>query len=149
MKTLFTGHQLSGLQLPNRIVMAPMTRSRAADTIPNDETALYYAQRAGAGLIVTEGSQVSHPAVGYLFTPGIHTEEQAAGWKKVTHAVHKQGGRIYSQLWHVGRISHVSLHENRVSPVALRPRWLRIRRLSLTMRTATLALYKSVRRDRY
>src|SRR5690606_10942970 len=117
MKTLFTGHQLSGLQLPNRIVMAPMTRSRAADTIPNDETALYYAQRAGAGLIVTEGSQVSHQGVGYLFTPGIHTEEQAAGWRKVTHAVHKHGGRIYSQLWHVSRISHVSLHENRVSPV--------------------------------
>lgn len=117
MKTLFTSYHLSGLQLNNRIVMAPMTRSRAADTVPNDETALYYAQRAGAGLIVTEGAQVSRQGVGYLFTPGIHTDEQAAGWRKVTHAVHKQGGKIFSQLWHVGRISHTSLHENGVSPV--------------------------------
>lgn len=117
MKTLFTSYRLSGLQLNNRIVMAPMTRSRAADAIPDDETALYYAQRAGAGLIVTEGSQVSRQGVGYLFTPGIHTEEQAVGWRKVTHAVHEQGGKIFSQLWHVGRISHVSLHENCVSPV--------------------------------
>lgn len=117
MKTLFTSYHLSGLQLNNRIVMAPMTRSRAADTVPNDETALYYAQRSGAGLIVTEGSQVSRQGVGYLFTPGIHTEEQAAGWRKVTHAVHEQGGKIFSQLWHVGRISHTSLHENGVPPV--------------------------------
>ncbi|AEC19435.1 flavin oxidoreductase [Pusillimonas sp. T7-7] len=117
MKTLFTSYNLSGLQLTNRIVMAPMTRSRAADTVPNDQTALYYAQRAGAGLIVTEGSQVSRQGVGYLFTPGIHTDEQAAGWKNVTHAVHEQGGKIFSQLWHVGRISHTSLHENGVSPV--------------------------------
>ncbi|WP_299998203.1 alkene reductase [uncultured Cedecea sp.] len=117
MKTLFTGYHLSGLQLNNRIVMAPMTRSRAADTVPNDETALYYAQRAGAGLIVTEGAQVSRQGVGYLFTPGIYMEEQAGGWKKVTCAVHEQGGKIFSQLWHVGRISHASLHENGVSPV--------------------------------
>lgn len=117
MKTLFTGYHLSGLQLNNRIVMAPMTRSRAADTVPNDETALYYAQRSGAGLIVTEGSQVSRQGVGYLFTPGIHTDEQAAGWKMVTKSVHEKGGKIFSQLWHVGRISHTSLHENGVSPV--------------------------------
>lgn len=97
--------------------MAPMTRSRAIDTVPNDETALYYRQRAGAGLIVTEGSQVSHQGVGYLFTPGIHTDEQAAGWRKVTQAVHEKGGKIFSQLWHVGRISHTSLHENEESPV--------------------------------
>lgn len=117
MKTLFADYHLSGLLQNNRIVMAPMTRSRAADTVPNDETALYYAQRSGAGLIVTEGSQVSRQGVGYLFTPGIHTEEQAAGWRKVTHAVHEQGGKIFSQLWHVGRISHTSSHENGVPPV--------------------------------
>ncbi len=117
MKNLFTDYNLSGLQLSNRIVMAPMTRSRAVDTVPNDETALYYGQRAGAGLIVTEGSQVSHQGVGYLFTPGIHTDEQTVGWRKVTQAVHEKGGKIFSQLWHVGRISHTSLHENGASPV--------------------------------
>ncbi|QAA93206.1 alkene reductase [Pollutimonas thiosulfatoxidans] len=117
MKTLFTDYDLSGLQLTNRIVMAPMTRSRTADTVPDEETARYYAQRAGAGLIVTEGAQVSRQGVGYLFTPGIYMKEQAAGWKKVTRAVHEQGGKIFSQLWHVGRISHASLHENGVSPV--------------------------------
>ncbi|WP_397473725.1 alkene reductase [Pusillimonas sp.] len=117
MKTLFSDYDLSGLRLTNRTVMAPMTRSRAADTVPDDETALYYAQRAGAGLIVTEGSQVSRQGVGYLFTPGIHTQEQLAGWRKVTHAVHDKGGRIFSQLWHVGRVSHTSLFENGESPV--------------------------------
>lgn len=117
MKTLFTGYDLSGLQLDNRIVMAPMTRSRASGTVPDDAAALYYAQRSAAGLIVTEGSQVSRQGVGYLFTPGIHTQEQTAGWRKVTHAVHEQGGRIFCQLWHVGRISHTSLHENGAPPV--------------------------------
>lgn len=110
-------YSLSGLQLSNRIVMAPMTRSRAPDTVPNDAMALYYAQRAGAGLIITEGSQVSHQGVGYLFTPGIHTEEHAAGWRKVTHSVHEQGGKVFGQLWHVGRVSHTSLHEKGASPV--------------------------------
>lgn len=79
--------------------------------------ALYYAQRAGAGLIITEGSQVSHQGVGYLFTPGIHTVQQSEGWRKVTHAVHEKGGKIFCQLWHVGRVSHVFLHEKGGSPV--------------------------------
>src|SRR5690554_6929125 len=107
MKNLFSDYNLAGLQLGNRVVMAPMTRSRAVDTIPDEETALYYRQRAGAGLIVTEGSQVSRQGVGYLFTPGIHNDPQTQGWKKVTQSVHGDGGKIFSQLWHVGRISHV------------------------------------------
>ncbi|HRO58675.1 MAG TPA: alkene reductase [Burkholderiaceae bacterium] len=118
MNKMFTEYDLAGLRLNNRVVMAPMTRSRAVDTIPDDDTALYYRQRAGAGLIVTEGSQISSQAVGYLFTPGIHTRRQIAGWQKVTQAVHKEGGKIFAQLWHVGRVSHVSLHENGASPVS-------------------------------
>lgn len=117
MDQLFTNYDLSGLVLSNRLVMAPMTRARNTDTIPNDLTALYYQQRASAGLIITEGSQISTQGVGYLFTPGMHTEEQVAGWKKVTAAVHNAGGKIFAQIWHVGRISHVSLHENGTAPV--------------------------------
>lgn len=116
-ENLFDSYNLSGLQLTNRVVMAPMTRSRAVDTVANEATALYYQQRAGAGLIISEGSQVSPQGVGYLFTPGIHSDEQVAGWKKVTGAVHEAGGRMFAQLWHVGRISHTSLHENNAPPV--------------------------------
>lgn len=117
MENMFSAYDLAGLPLSNRIVMAPMTRARNTDTIPNDLTALYYKQRAGAGLIITEGSQISTQGVGYLFTPGMHTAEQVAGWKKVTQAVHDEGGKIFTQIWHVGRISHVSLHENGAMPV--------------------------------
>ena len=117
MSHLFSSYDLAGLPLENRIVMAPMTRSRCVGTIPGDSTALYYQQRASAGLIITEGSPVSLQGVGYLFTPGMHSAEQVAGWKKVTQAVQSAGGRIFSQLWHVGRVSHVSLHENASGPV--------------------------------
>lgn len=113
---MFSQYDLAGQLLQNRVVMAPMTRSRAIHQVADDATALYYQQRAGAGLIVTEGSQVSAQGVGYLFTPGLHSEEQVAGWKKVTEAVHAEGGKIFSQLWHVGRISHTSLH-NGAAPV--------------------------------
>lgn len=93
--------------LPNRIVMAPMTRARAAeDGLPTSSTAEYYAQRASAGLIVTEGAQVSHQARGYIATPGIHTDEQVSAWRAVTDRVHARSGRIFLQLWHVGRVSH-------------------------------------------
>jgi N-ethylmaleimide reductase len=95
-----------------------MTRSRAASAVADEETALYYSQRASAGLIITEGSQVSVEGRGNLFTPGIHTLEQVEGWKKVTSAVHERGGRIFIQLWHVGRISHASLQTNGESPVS-------------------------------
>ena len=117
MSDLFSGYDLAGLHMNNRIVMAPMTRSRAVNTVADEQTALYYQQRASAGLIITEGSQISRQGVGYLFTPGMHSVEQIEGWKKVTGAVHEKGGKIFSQLWHVGRISHVTLQENRAAPV--------------------------------
>lgn len=118
MSKLFDGYDLAGLLLPNRVVMAPMTRSRALDSVADEQTALYYQQRASAGLVITEGSQISVEGRGYLFTPGIHTTEQIAGWKRVTEAVHQQGGRIFIQLWHVGRISHVTLQQKGNSPVS-------------------------------
>ncbi|WP_133000325.1 alkene reductase [Luteimonas arsenica] len=109
---------LGGLALRNRIVMAPMTRSRATTTVPDALTATYYAQRAGAGLIVTEGAQVSEQGRGYLFTPGMHTKAQVAGWKAVTDAVHAAGGAVFAQLWHVGRLSHCSLQPGERAPVS-------------------------------
>lgn len=101
------------IQLRNRVVMAPMTRSRADNDgkVPTDDLqGLYYEQRASAGLIITEGSQVSEQAVGYINTPGIHTKAQVEGWKKVTKRVHDKGGTIFIQLWHVGRMSHPDFH---------------------------------------
>ena len=104
---LLTQYKLGDLKLSNRMVMAPMTRCRAlSGNVPNPLAVTYYTQRASAGLIITEGSQVSPQGVGYIRTPGIHSEEQVAGWKKVTGAVHKAGGKIFLQLWHVGRVSH-------------------------------------------
>jgi len=118
MSILFDRFDLRGLALRNRIVMAPMTRSRAVTTVPDALTATYYAQRAGAGLIVTEGAQVSEQGRGYLFTPGLHTRAQVAGWKAVTAAVHAEGGALFAQLWHVGRLSHVSLQPGERAPVS-------------------------------
>ncbi|AUH50632.1 alkene reductase [Chromobacterium sp. ATCC 53434] len=121
---LFQVLRLGALTLPNRIVMPPMTRSRASQ--PGDEAnelmAAYYAQRAGAGLIVGEGTYISPLAKGYAWTPGIHTPVQVAGWRKTTDAVHAAGGRIFAQLWHVGRLSHSSLlgGEQPVSSSAIR-----------------------------
>ncbi|HLH92466.1 MAG TPA: alkene reductase [Xanthobacteraceae bacterium] len=109
--TLFSPYRLGDLTLANRMVMAPMTRSRAADgNVPSPLAPTYYAQRASAGLIVTEASQVSPQGVGYIRTPGIHSDAQVAGWRKVTDAVHAVGGKIFLQLWHVGRISHPDFH---------------------------------------
>ncbi|MCP5418967.1 MAG: alkene reductase [Gammaproteobacteria bacterium] len=106
MTTLFDPLQVGDLVLPNRIVMAPLTRSRAgAVRIPNALMAEYYAQRAGAGLIITEATSVMPQGVGYADTPGIWSAEQVAGWKLATQAVHRKGGRIFLQLWHVGRVS--------------------------------------------
>ena len=110
-RNLFTPFQLGPYELRNRVAMAPMTRSRAAEgNVVTDLTAEYYRQRSTAGLIVTEGTQVSPLGVGYTSTPGIHTAEQVAAWRKVTEAVHEEGGRIFAQLWHVGRVSHPSFH---------------------------------------
>lgn len=106
MPTLFDPVQLGALELPNRLVMSPLTRCRAsAGRVPNELMATYYAQRAGAGLIISEATSVTPMGVGYPDTPGIWNEEQVAGWKLVTDAVHAAGGRILLQLWHVGRIS--------------------------------------------
>jgi N-ethylmaleimide reductase len=116
---LFTPFQLGPLVLPNRVVMAPMTRNRAGPgNVPTPLNAEYYRQRAGAGLIVTEASQVSPEGVGYPGTPGIHTDGQVEGWRPVADAVHRAGGRIFLQLWHVGRISHPSLQPDGALPVA-------------------------------
>jgi N-ethylmaleimide reductase len=116
---LFSPFDLGPLQLPNRIVMAPMTRNRAGPgNAPTALNATHYAQRASAGLIIAEASQVSPQGLGYPGTPGIHSAEQIAGWKLVTDAVHAAGGRIFLQLWHVGRISHPSLLPDGALPVA-------------------------------
>jgi N-ethylmaleimide reductase len=126
---LFSPFQLGPLQLPNRIVMAPMTRNRAGPgNAPTALNATYYAQRASAGLIIAEASQVSPQGLGYPGTPGIHSAEQIAGWKLVTDAVHAAGGRIFLQLWHVGRIPHCNrtahcrLRRRRLHPPAKRGR---------------------------
>jgi N-ethylmaleimide reductase len=114
MACLFDPVRIGDIPLANRIVMAPLTRNRAGpDQVPNALMATYYAQRAdpatGAGLIVSEATQVCAGGQGYLDTPGLHTAAQVAGWRRVTDAVHERGGRIVVQLWHVGRISHLSL----------------------------------------
>ncbi|MCX5202022.1 alkene reductase [Streptomyces sp. NBC_00237] len=117
--TAFTSYDLSGTTLANRIALAPMTRSRAgAGGVPTELVAEYYAQRASAGLIVTEGVQPSVVGQGYPFTPGLHSEEQVAGWRKVTDAVHADGGVIFAQLMHGGRIGHPSLLPDGLTPVA-------------------------------
>ncbi len=116
---IFSPFRLGSLGLPNRVVMAPMTRNRAGPgNVPTALNVTYYAQRAGAGLIVAEASQVSPQGLGYPGTPGIHSAEQIAGWKLVTDAVHAADGRIFLQLWHVGRISHPSLQPDSALPVA-------------------------------
>ena len=116
---LLSPFQLGPLLLPNRVVMAPMTRNRAGPgNAPGPLNAAYYAQRASAGLIVSEATQVSPQGLGYPGTPGIHSAEQIAGWRLVTEAVHRAGGRIFLQLWHVGRISHPSLQPGGALPVA-------------------------------
>lgn len=116
---LFTPYRLGPLTLPNRIIMPPMTRSRSGlGNVPTELMARYYAQRASAGLIITEGTQISQQGQGYAWTPGIHSPEQVAGWRRVTDAVHAAGGRIFLQLWHVGRISHVSLQPDGKPPVS-------------------------------
>ncbi|MDF1583870.1 MAG: alkene reductase [Methyloprofundus sp.] len=105
------------LTFKNRVFMAPMTRARSKDQVANELTATYYTQRASAGLIFTEGTQISAQAVGWTNTPGIYTPEQIAGWKKVTQAVHEAGGLIFAQLWHTGRASHPDFHGGEL-PVA-------------------------------
>lgn len=118
-KTLFEPYNLGSLTLSNRIVMAPLTRNRAGPGfVPSDLAAEYYAQRASAGLLISEATQISQQGQGYQDTPGIYSQAQIDGWRKVTTAVRAKGGRIFVQLWHVGRVSHVGLQENGATPVA-------------------------------
>ncbi|MCC8247395.1 alkene reductase [Saccharothrix luteola] len=121
MSTAFEPLNLAGTELANRIVMSPMTRSRAYDTVPSPVMAEYYAQRASAGLIITEGIQPSAIGQGYPFTPGLHTDEQVEGWRGVTDAVHAAGGRIFAQLMHTGRVSHPSVLPGDLHPVGVSP----------------------------
>src|SRR4030088_439209 len=117
---LYQPYKLGPLALPHRIVMAPLTRSRARQpgNVPTSLNACYYAQRASAALIISEATQVSMQGQGYAWTPGIHSREQVEGWRLVTDAVHKAGGLVFLQLWHVGRISHPSLQPDGMLPVA-------------------------------
>ncbi len=124
MNSLFSPLKLGNLTLTNRIIMAPLTRGRAGEQrIPNDLMAKYYKERSRAGLILTEATSVTPMGVGYADTPGIWSSEQVEGWKKVTEAVHSEGGKIFMQLWHVGRISHSSFlnGEKPVAPSAIKP----------------------------
>ncbi len=118
MTTLFDPIRIGDIELPNRIVMAPLTRNRSRDQVPDEMTVEYYRQRASAGLIITEATQISPMGQGYLDTPGIYSAEQVAAWSRVTDAVHAAGGRIVLQLWHVGRISHSSLLPDGAQPVS-------------------------------
>jgi N-ethylmaleimide reductase len=116
--SLFSPYRLGDLALANRLVMSPMTRSRAIEgNVPNPLAATYYAQRATAGLIITEATQVSPQGIGYIRTPGLHSAAQVGGWRTVVQAVHRAGGKIIAQLWHVGRVSHPDFH-NGALPVA-------------------------------
>ncbi|KAF1018910.1 MAG: N-ethylmaleimide reductase [Paracidovorax wautersii] len=116
--SLFDAFDLAGLPLANRIAMAPLTRNRSPRAVPLPLTATYYAQRASAGLLITEATAISHQGQGYADVPGLYTPEALAGWRAVTDAVHARGGKIVVQLWHVGRISHKDLQPGGQAPVA-------------------------------
>ncbi len=119
MPTLFTPLRVGALDLPNRVLMAPLTRNRAhPDGTPGPLAATYYAQRASAGLLITEATQISPEGKGYKDTPGIHADAHVTGWRSVTDAVHAAGGRIFLQMWHVGRVSHTSVQPGGQPPVA-------------------------------
>ncbi|QWT22068.1 alkene reductase [Bacillus sp. NP157] len=118
MSNLFKEFRLGDMVLRNRVVMAPMTRARAPGDVPNVNVALYYAQRATAGLIISEGTPISLEGQGYIFNPGIYTAAQIAGWKLVTDSVHAVGGRMFAQIWHVGRISHPSIQGEGTQPLS-------------------------------
>jgi N-ethylmaleimide reductase len=119
MTSLFDPTHIGDIAVANRIVMAPLTRNRAnANQVPSELALSYYVQRASAGLIVAEATQISHEGQGYLDTPGIYSPEQVAAWRQITDAVHVAGGKMVLQLWHVGRISHVSLQDGGIAPVS-------------------------------
>jgi len=117
-ESLLTPVNLGSLTLPNRILMAPLTRARTPESIPGTLQQTYYGQRAGAGLVISEATNISPTAKGYVYTPGIWTDAQEAGWKGVVDAVHAKGGRMALQLWHVGRVSHELVQPDGQAPVA-------------------------------
>ncbi|MDN6321443.1 MAG: alkene reductase, partial [Halomonas sp.] len=117
-ETLFTPLQLGSLSIPNRVIMAPLTRARTPDSVPGKLQEAYYGQRTGSGLIISEATNISPTARGYVYTPGIWTDEQEAGWQRVVNTVHAKGGRIALQLWHVGRVSHEMVQPDGQQPVA-------------------------------
>ena len=118
MPGLFDSLELGSIELPNRVVMAPLTRARAGfEAVPNELMAAYYSQRAGAGLIITEGNFISRDAAGYIHVPGLFTPEQTEGWRAVTKAVHDQGGKIFAQIAHCGAVSHRDFHAG-LAPLA-------------------------------
>ncbi len=118
MPTLFEPTTAGDIALKNRIVMAPLTRNRAPGAVPTPLMATYYRQRASAGLLITEATAISHQGQGYADVPGLYAPEQIAGWKRVTDAVHQAGGKIVTQIWHVGRVSHTELQPGKGAPVA-------------------------------
>jgi N-ethylmaleimide reductase len=118
MSKLFKSTTVGDIAVANRIAMAPLTRNRSPGAVPNDLNVEYYRQRAGAGLIITEGTAITHQGQGYADVPGLYLPEAIEGWKRVTNAVHEAGGKIVTQIWHVGRISHTSLQPNGGKPVA-------------------------------
>ena len=118
MKSVFDPIQLGKLTLKNRVAMAPMTRARSPHNVPTSDTARYYGQRAGAGLIVTEGTVISAEGAGFVDCPGLWSAEQVEAWKPVTQAAHDQGSAIFTQIWHVGRVSHTSLQPGGTAPVS-------------------------------
>ena len=118
MTKLFEPTKLGDISLANRIIMAPLTRNRSPNAVPNELNVKYYAQRASAGLIITEATAITHQGQGYANVPGLYTKEALDGWKKVTDAVHANGGKIVVQMWHVGRISHTTLQPNGGKPVS-------------------------------
>lgn len=115
---LLNSYNLKGLKLNNRVIMAPLTRARATDNIPNDLMVTYYSQRAQAGLIISEGTAPSPNGLGYARIPGIYTDQQVEGWKKITEAVHKEGGKIFLQIMHTGRVSHKDNMEEKAEILA-------------------------------
>ncbi len=117
MASLFDPIKLGDITLENRVAMAPLTRNRSPKAVPNDLNVVYYEQRAAAGLIITEGTPVTQQGQGYADVPGLYLPQAIEGWKKITDAVHQRGGKIVTQMWHVGRISHTSLQPNEGAPV--------------------------------
>ena len=118
MTSLFDPLKIGDIQLANRIVMAPLTRNRSPGAVPNTLNAAYYEQRATAGLLITEATAITHQGQGYADVPGLYKPEALEGWKQVTDAVHKAGGKIVVQMWHVGRISHTTLQPDGGKPVS-------------------------------